>query len=381
MKPYRLPVQRINDGKPIITPQGSAWESGVTFNATAIYLPRSEKNDAIILKLLGLKEISDKKLDDGVVAIFYRARPKQDPGYRWSRSYIGLAIFTPMFELLKRFPEPILSPANKVTAYDGLGVEDPRITRIDDTFYCVYCGVADKLNGDYQASICLARSTDLFTWEKLGPVQGEVNFPHIKNKDGVLFPEKIEGKYFLLHRPYHNELPLSDFSIHLAMADSLPGVWKNCGEILHSFINPECCDSWVGAGSVPIPIGDKKYLVIYHIGNFLKKDKNLREYDLGAAIFDFNNFSEKQPAVIVDKRLEPLMVPETKWEIEAPYSDSVANVVFICGSYEYKGDIYLIYGGGDTYTLAAKVNKQVLLEELQKSDSTNPYIKNKTNFL
>ena len=61
------------------------------------------------------------------------------------------------------------------------------------------------------------------------------------------------------------------------------------------------------------------------------------------------------------------MVPETETELRAPFSDSVANVLFTCGAYEYGGDLYIIYGGGDTFIMAARVPVQTLLEHLQMS--------------
>ena len=42
--------------------------------------------------------------------------------------------------------------------------------------------------------------------------------------------------------------------------------------------------------------------------------------------------------------------------------------------YEYKGDIYIIYGGSDTYTLAARIGKQVLVDALDRAGLTNPHM-------
>ena len=50
MKPYGAPIEPMNAGKPIIAPTENSWESGVTFNATAVYVARSVKNDFIIKK-------------------------------------------------------------------------------------------------------------------------------------------------------------------------------------------------------------------------------------------------------------------------------------------------------------------------------------------
>jgi len=361
LKPYGAPIERLNGGKPIVTPTGNWWEDGATFNPAALYLEKSAINRPIIKKLIHQENIDEPKLKDGIVAVFYRAQPNEDPGYPFPRSFIGLALFTPELELLERYPEPVILPSEDPEGYDYVGVEDVRITWINDVFYALYCGFDGK-----NMKVCMAISKDLINWEKLGLVRGDINSSN--NKDAVLFPEKIEGRYFTLHRPMMGSV--SDFSIHLAMSDSPTGVWKNCGMVLHSFENPLCEVSWVGAGSVPIALGDKRFLVFYHTGNYLKSDK--REYDTDAAIFNFQSFSPDNPTGIVEKRLEHLMVPEVDWEKN---SETSLDIVFPEGSYEYHDEIYIVYGAGDRYVSAARVNKKTLLRYLEKSDNANPFVK------
>ena len=157
-----LPVQRLHGGEPILSPTAHWWESGVTFNTAAVYLPRSEATDPLIALLLGEEALHDPLLADGVVATHYRARPRHDPGYRLTRSFTGLALFTPVFaHLLDRRPEPVLCPSASATAGDYLGIEDPRITQIGDTFYFVYCGVGQRTDARMESlhlSGTLARS-------------------------------------------------------------------------------------------------------------------------------------------------------------------------------------------------------------------------------
>ena len=361
LKSYVVPIERLNKGKPIIAPKDNWWENGAASNAAAFYLERSGINDPIIKKLISPElRLDDPKLENGIVAVHYRGISKKVSGEQPSRSYLGLALFTPEVELLKRYPEPVILPSENPQGYDYLGVEDVRITRIGDTFYALYCGFNGK-----DMRVCMATSKDLISWKKLGLVKGDINSSN--NKDAVLFPEKINGHYFLLHRPMIGKV--SDFSIHLAMSNSPTGAWKNCGMILHSFENPVCKNSWVGAGSVPISLGSKRYLVIYHTGNWLNSSK--REYDMDAAIFNFQNFSPDNPAGIVEKRLEHLMVPETDYEKNSSMS---IDIVFPEGSYEYRGEIYIIYGAGDIYVSAAKVNKKIFLEYLEKSSNSNPFV-------
>ncbi|HOF86697.1 MAG TPA: hypothetical protein PLZ36_01160 [Armatimonadota bacterium] len=356
-----LPVERLHGGEPIIAPTAHWWESGVTFNTATVYLPRSAAHDPLIARLLETDELDDPKLRDGIVAAHYRARPLHDPGFRFTRSFTGLACFTPdTRHLLARRAAPLISPSVRATDDDGLGVEDPRVTQIGDAYYAVYCGVQDvpEAHG-WKANLCAARSADLLHWEKLGALRGDINCTN--NKDGVYFPKAIDGQYLFLHRPMRG--PMREWAIHLATSDAPDGVWRDCGEVLRAHPNPALRTSWVGAGSVPIPLGARRYLVIFHTGHFHRDGR--REYDLDAAILNFARFDPSHPERLLDARLDRIMVPETETEVNGPFPDSVANVLFTCGTYVYRDDLYILYGGGDTYVMSARLKLAALLDRLE----------------
>lgn len=368
-KAYGVPVERLNGGEPIIAPSQQWWETGVTFNPAAVYLARTPENEAVIRALLPMRRPDDPDLAEGVVAIHYRARPEHDPGADAERSFIGLALFTPELKPLYRYYEPVLVPSLEPDAYDALGVEDPRISRFDGRFYMVYCGVQPDAQTGWRARLCLAVSDDLLRWTKLGPLRGEVN--HHNNKDGVFFPDRIDGKFYLLHRPFDHDWPREDYAIRLAESTAPGGEWKDLGEVLRAFPNARMCSSWVGAGSEPLRLEDGRYLHIYHTGSYLSE--NDREYDAGAALFDFSHFDPAKPAALLTARLEPLMAPETPAELHSRSRLQVGNVLFVCGSYAYQGWLYMIYGGADTYTLAARVEIRRLVEALEGAGLENPY--------
>ncbi len=369
MELRRVSVERCNGGVPIISPGANWWESGVTFNAAAVYLDRSPVNDRVIQTLLPMRRLQDPDLAHGVVAIHYRARPETDPGLPFVRSFVGLALFTPELKLLYRYREPVVFPASMSDGDDFLGVEDPRITRIGEMFYMLYCGLKYDPATVYKARLCSARSADLLHWEKLGPMKGDVNTT--SNKDGVLLPEAIDGKYYLLHRPWTEEMAHGDYAMHVAVSDAPDGTWRNLGEILRSFQNPRFEESWVGAGSVPIPAGNGRYIMIYHTGNSLP-GKRL-EYDLDLAFLDMRLIG-KNPASAVTARIEHFMVPETPEELGSLSTLQVQNVLFTCGSYEYGEHIYIVYGGADTYLLAARVKRADVLQALARADLRNTFL-------
>ncbi len=134
--PFQIPIDRLFDGLPLLSPFGDGWESGVTFNTAAVLLPPTEENLPAIRALLGPGETPRE-----IVALHYRARPRVDPGFRHTRSYVGLSVHEPDLTPIQRFVRPVVEPGFEGEA-DVLGVEDPRITFLDGKWWMAYCGVA-----------------------------------------------------------------------------------------------------------------------------------------------------------------------------------------------------------------------------------------------
>ncbi|CAN5388893.1 glycoside hydrolase family 130 protein [soil metagenome] len=376
--PHRtIAVERLFDGQPILSPLGTGWESGVTFNASAILV--TPNHETAYAALLG--EGGAEKHPNGIVAIHYRARPKEDPGFQHTRSFIGLAVYTPELELIRRYPEPVLSPSEDEDDFDYLGCEDPRVTYLDGWYWMVYCGVrkitADDPDKTWLATACIAKSRDLLTWDRIGAIIGygdafaadatEPEDPdgRVGNKDGVLMPDRIGGKVYLLHRPMRGDN--HEFRTALALSDRPEGPYLDLGFVNGALImSDQYVSSWTGAGGVPIPLGDERYLSIAHTGNYLENYK--REYVLDAHLYDFKHLNPLKPSCILRARMDSFMGPETDFEVHGPFPDSVANVVFACGNYLYNGWVYIVYGGGDSFTLAARVRLEDLVKELEKRE-------------
>jgi len=355
-----LNVERLNQGRPLIAADPNGWDSGFTLNPTAVRLERSAHNDEIIEQMLGEHPSKDPDLRDGIVAVFYRGIPEQRPGQPSLRSSVGLAVFTPELHLLKRFDHPVVLPTDDAMGYDYNGVEDQRITRVGDTFYMLYCGFNPRLSFTHNIHICMAESKDLLNWTKLGPVLGEVN--DVPNKDAVLLPEPVNGRYMMLHRPCIG--PQGCMSISLASSDSPTGVWKDHGTIMRPIRHPQYCSSWVGAGSAPIPLGGHRFLVDYHTGNYYANGE--RDYFASYAVLDFNRFDPGIPESIIESRCEGVITPETSYELNSPWPhEKTLNCVFPCGSYEHGDRLVLIYGGADAYVLAARLSKSELMCHLE----------------
>ncbi len=344
-------VERLNFGKPILEKvTENPWENKVVFNPACALIEDKEELGEIIESIKPDAEtVEEVKKHNAVCFLIYRAQGEKTTNYDYRRSSWGLAILTPNLELIKRFPQPVLKPEEN---FEDLGVEDPRITKVGDRYFMFYTGyqsgkVKNKIN------ICLAETKDFMHWTKHGVLKGQLN--EVDNKNAVLFPEKINGKFVLLHRPMAGE---NAMVIHYATSDEILGEWKDEGVLIDVISNPMFVKSWNGAGAPPLKIDKDKYFMIYHIGNY--KEDGTREYDLGIAVVG----KDEERYVKLIKRFEPFMRPETEFETNGDAELGVNNVLFVCGAYFYWDYLYFPYAGADSVILGGRIEKSEILNWL-----------------
>ncbi|HVN55143.1 MAG TPA: glycosidase [Anaerolineaceae bacterium] len=235
--------------------------------------------------------------------LFYRA---QGPDYV---SRIGYAVSADGVHF-NRLQDPLLSPADK---WETRGVEDPRITYLaeEDRFIMAYTAYSPL-----GITPMFAESKNLISWRRLGPLMtGE------DNKDHVLFPRKIYGRYVSFHR--------RPPSMWLAYSDDLR-TWGDFEPVMLPRQGAWDCKR-VGAGGVPIET-EYGWLVIYHGYDFH------HVYRLGACLLDLDN-----PNKVIARPSGFLLQPEEAWEIKG----DVASVVFSGANPVVDGQVYVYYGGGD----------------------------------
>ena len=208
--------------------------------------------------------------------------------------------------------------------YDIYGIEDPRISCIEGRYYITYSAISDV-----GITACLASTNDFVTFQKHGVIF------HPDNKDVAIFPGKLDGRYYALHRPNssffrRNEIWLADspdlssWGNHRYLMGQREGYWD---------------DGRIGGGAVPFRI-DQGWLEIYHGAS--RKDR----YCLGAVLLDGD-----RPWKILARSEKPIMEPEASYETDGFFG----NVVFSCGLLFEENRIKLYYGAADTYTAYAEI--------------------------
>ncbi len=285
---------------PILAPTDNWWECKSVFNPAAVS-------------------------DGERVHILYRAMG-EDNISRW-----GYAASSDGLTIDHRSELPVFEPGEDVEL-ERLGVEDPRIVRVGDDYYVTYVSAsvypashprpAFSFGAPWKTRICIARTRDFRTFERLGCVM-----PDVDDKDGVLFPEKVGGRFVLLHRIFPD--------IWISFSEDLVR-WTD-SQVLMS-VRPGMWDAGrLGAGAPPIRT-EKGWLEVYHAAS---ED---RIYRLGTALLDLED-----PTKVIRRSDEPCFSPEEPYEIDG----LVPNVVFAGGIVEKDGRYIIYYGGADRVVGAA----------------------------
>ena len=217
--------------------------------------------------------------------------------------------------------EPIKMPdTEEFKEYTTGMYYDPRVTRIENKYYVVFA-----CHGKHSCRLGLMESADMEKFNWVGFIS------ETDNRNGVLFPEKINGYYCRLDRPN--------------TGDGQGYMWVSYSpDLLHwgqSKAVATAQDEWGwkknGPGAVPIRT-DKGWLVIYHAVNVQCAAQYV--YHIGVMLLDIND-----PSKIVARAKAPILSPVTDYELNG----LTYAVVFTCGAVnEPDGQVKIYYGGADT---------------------------------
>lgn len=289
---FSLPFDKIerSSANPVLSPSELYWESKDLFNPTSIEVY-------------------------GRIALLYRAEDSTGIGIWNGTSRIGLAWSEDGIHF-KKEEKPVLEPTEPYELPGGC--EDPRIVKIEGTYYLTYTAYDGKM-----ARLCMASSKDLYKWKKHGPL-----FPNLRwTKAGAIVPQKINGKYYMF---------FGEHGIWLASSPDLIN-WEliNKDHILP--LRENMFDSDVTeCGPTPI-INDKGILLVY---NGAERSNNTRTYRTGYAYF-----SKEDPAKLLYRSNEPFFEPQ---EISEK-TGQVANVVFVEGLTYFNNKWFMYYGMADSH--------------------------------
>jgi len=220
--------------------------------------------------------------------------------------------------------KPAFSPDAAGHPEEAWGVEDPRLTWVEDagSWVMTYTAYSDR-----GALVSLATTTDFNIFDRLGPVLAP------DNKDAALFPVRFNGRYAMLHRPAP-AMPGHAANIWIAFSPDLIH-WGGHRQIMAAR-GPGWWDAAkIGIGPPPMATSEG-WLVLYH---GVRRIAGQDIYRLGLALLDLEN-----PTRVIRRGREWVFAPQTPYE----RSGDVDNVIFPCGWTCVGDQIRLYYGAADT---------------------------------
>jgi predicted GH43/DUF377 family glycosyl hydrolase len=315
------------ESNPVLTPiDDNSWESWQTFNPAAFY---AKGKVHLLYRALG---------NDGISRLGYAT--SKDGIHIDYRCEESIYTFYRNEEVLKTGPSYHSLPY--ISGGGWGGCEDPRVTLIGDTLYMLFVafdGTPPRL------AITSIKLEDFLNhrWDKWKDAR-IISRPGIIDKSGVVLPEKVNGKYVIMHRVFPNILV--DFVDSLDFAE---------GEYLKEEFSINIReDNWdsrkIGAGAPPIKTKYGWLLVYYAVD-----DKDDDKYKMGAMLLDLND-----PVKVLYRTDEPMLTPDEWYENKG----HKRGVLYPCGAAVIDGELFVYYGGADTVVCVAHANLEEFLQEL-----------------
>ena len=305
---------RRHEGNPIITVKDIAYPANSVFNAGATMAG----NDTLLLMRVedrrGMSHLTVARSRDGIGNWRIDSRPTMMPSP-------------------ETHPEEIW------------GIEDPRITCLDEQERWAIAYTAYSEGGPL---VSLATTSDFKEFTRLGPVLPP------DNKDAALFPVRFLGRWAMIHRPASGFRGV-DAHIWISFSPDL----KHWGD--HRMLIPARKGAWWDAkkiGLSPPPLKTNAgWLILYH---GVRMTASGAIYRLGLALLDLQD-----PRQVIARSDDWVFGPEKDYEL---FGD-VGKVVFPCGWVIEGDDVRLYYGGADKCLALATASVSELLAWLKEHNS------------
>jgi len=318
---------------PILEPNPkNEWESEAVFNGSVI---KDGEKYVMVYRAVGQKKMVN--------------------GKEIKISTIGTAESEDKYNFRKR--KQLLVPEYE---WEKFGLEDPRITKIDDTYYIFYTAIGNYPPDANGIKVAVAKSKDFKTWEK--HLVTDFNA-----KAMALFPKKNNGKLAAVltvntDRP-PSKIGFITFEKESDMWNS--DYWREWFWKLpeHTIKFQRVNSDMTEIGAVPIETKDGWVLIYSYIQNYFAINK--ASFGIEAVLLDINN-----PLKGIGQTLGPFMLPQEDFELKG----IAPNIIFPTGAILENEQIYVYYGAADNYCAISTVNLTELINELKKNGNLFPHL-------
>ena len=235
-------------------------------------------------------------------------------------------------------PKPVDMPYDnpKFNKYAESMIYDPRVTKIEDAYYMVHAA-----HSGHTCRLSLMKTEDFKQFQWMGFIS------ETDNRNGVLFPEKINGLYARLDRP---NTGANTGDIWVSYSPDLL-FWGKSECVFRTWEGIRWAWTKVGPGAVPIKT-PQGWLNIFH--GVRTQCRAHYVYQLGVCLLDL-----KDPSIVKVMAEEAILIPEEQYEL----AGQTPSVVFTCGAVvEDNGEVKLYYGGADTVQCVAITSIERLID-------------------
>jgi predicted GH43/DUF377 family glycosyl hydrolase len=311
---------------PVLAPSNNMWEAAAVFNPAALNLAGRTH---LIYRAIGVDGVSRLGYASSADGIRFDERLPY-PIYAAHDPRKGLPL------TLRRY-DPVMYPSGGSWG----GCEDPRTVVIDgrvyltfngfDSWDCIRIGLISIEANDF-----LNKNWNWST-EKLLSKNGE------RHKNWMLFPEKIGGRFALLHSIICDD----ENRVRIEYVDDFDTYdpEKQSFESPDPQREPDRNIAWhyhMRSAAAPPVRTDKGWLLFYHAMDI----KEPNRYKVGAMLLDLAD-----PTRVIARASRPVLEPDMQYE-----NDGKPGIVYASGAVVRDGTLYLYYGGGDRTTAVATVN-------------------------
>ncbi|MFZ3044212.1 MAG: hypothetical protein WA058_03875 [Minisyncoccia bacterium] len=224
------------------------------------------------------------------------------------------------------------------------GCEDPRMVVIEGRVYVTF-----NMFQNWMLRVgVISMSTEDFLAKRFYKWERPIVLSHgARDKNWVLFPEKIDGQFAVLHSIIGDD----EHHVRIEYVNDLEDLAGRKFESPDPQKVPDKSIAWHvhvrSAGPPPIKTA-KGWLVFYHANDA----KEGHRYKLGAMLLDLAD-----PTKVLYRAAAPVLVPDERYE-----NDGKPGIVYACGAVVEGGKLFVYYGGADKVVCVATAPLDTFVE-------------------
>lgn len=332
---YRSSLELLRaEGNPLIAPGTHPWSAEAVLNPAALALGGRTHLLYRAVGMDGASRLGYASSPDGMLfdkrlpyPVYLAQPPRSAPGQ------------------LRQY-SPVLYPSGGSWG----GCEDPRMVAIEGRVYVTF----NMFENWKLRAAAISMSEEDFLAERFYKWEGPVILSHgERDKNWVLFPEKINGTFAVLHSIFGEERS----RVRIEYTDDLSTLSQKTFESPDPHKMPDDRISWHyrmrSVGPPPLKTGCG-WLVLYHAMD----PREPSRYKLGAMLLDLAD-----PTKILVRSALPILAPDENYE-----NHGKPGVVYACGAVIREGVLYVYYGGADKVVCVATAPLDAFLHALIEGD-------------